>query len=302
MEARISKLEIRNNQEKENDQMTQPYAVWDLLLRALNLFRVSSFGFRILLLFVLVAAGCAAQPSASDKASLAAASRSVETQQYEQAIAQADTYLSRTPHGPGSAEALYLKGRGFEGRVAQNPGEAKKNLQAARSAYVQALGMKPSQQTEAAIRTSLANVAYFQDDYNTASDQWQAAYPKLTDANVKGWVLYRIGICQQRLGQFDRADQAFAQAQREFPHSVPAQRSREHQGARGFYVQLATFASGASADKAAAALKTQGVTPVKTTDSKGNQQLRVGPLSSYGQAMAMKSRFAGQYPDAMVVP
>jgi TolA-binding protein len=257
----------------------------------------------VVLLFLSPVAGCGGQqPAAQDKANLKAASQSIESQQFDQAIAQSDAYLAKIPHGPGSAEALYLKGRGYEGRVAQNNAQAQANLQSARAAYIQGLTQNPSAVLEPSIHTSLANVAYFQDDYTTALSQWTTAYPNLRDDSIRGWVLYRIGICQQRLGQFDRADQTFAQVQSKFPNSVPAQRAREHQGARNFQVQLATFASATSADNAAAKLRTQGVNPVRIMNPQGQQQLRIGPVPNYAQALALKNRFAGQYPDALVVP
>src|SRR5580765_489472 len=39
----------------------------------------------------------------------------LEAQQYNDAIAKADQFLSAQPHGPGSAEALYLKAAGWKG-------------------------------------------------------------------------------------------------------------------------------------------------------------------------------------------
>ena len=39
---------------------------------------------------------------------------------YEQAIEHADNFLRTNPHGSGSAEALYLKGRALEEKFEQN--------------------------------------------------------------------------------------------------------------------------------------------------------------------------------------
>ncbi len=297
VEARMTKPESRM---KSEARMTKPRS--DVRLQHSSF--VIRHSFVILVSsFVIVPSGCGGpQPHAQEKATLQAASRSIEAQQFDQAIAQADVYLAKIPHGPGSAEALYIKGRGYEGRVAQNIAAAQANLQSARTAYIQALAGNPSPILEPSIHTSLANVAYFQDDYATALAQWTTAYPKLLDDSVRGWVLYRIGICQQRLGEFDRADQTFAQVQNSFRNSVPAQRAREHQGARSFHVQLATFASAASADNAAVKLRIQGVNPVRTMNPQGQQQLRIGPIPNYAQATTLKNRFASQYPDALVIP
>src|SRR5687767_5016983 len=44
--------------------------------------------------------------------------RALENQQYDEAIAAADQVLAAQPHGESTAGALYLKGRGFEGKNA----------------------------------------------------------------------------------------------------------------------------------------------------------------------------------------
>ncbi len=242
--------------------------------------------------------GVRQQPAAVLNAGYAA----LDARDYNEAIAKADEFLLSAPHGPGSAEALYLKGRSFEEKTAGDQAEAKANLQSARAAYIQALEQMPRQPLEAYIRASLANVAYFQDDYPTAISQWSAAYDKLDKDDLKAWALYRIGLSQQRLGQFAQADQTFVNVQQLHPNTVPAQRAREHQGARAFFVQLATFASPASATRAAAELQRQGVAASTAADSAGHSVLRIGPISSYTQAAYYKTRFAEQYPDAVVLP
>ena len=144
-------------------------------------------------------------------------------------------------------------------------------------------------------------VAQF-DDYAAAATEWTTAYEKLDDPGVRSWVLYRVGICRQRLGQFDSADQVFAMVQRDYPNTVPAQRAREHQGARGFTVQFATFANSTTADGAMNTLRREGVLPVKATDAQGRSVVRAGPMPTYQQALSLKQRYADRYPDALILP
>jgi tetratricopeptide (TPR) repeat protein len=247
-----------------------------------------------------LAAGCSSNKAA--KNDLAAGYQSLEQKRYDQAIQQADAFLVKDPNGPGSAEALYLRGRAFEQKVAANPHESKTNLQSARSSYIEALNRRPPDRLEWTIRTSLGNVAYFQDDYATALNQFQTALPKIESAETRAWTLYRMGLCQQRLGQFQQADQTFATVQQQHPGTMPAQRAKEHAGARSFFVQLVTFKTAASADKAVAALRREGVEPARVESEQGFQQIRVGPVQSYAQAMSLKTRFADRYPDAIIVP
>jgi tetratricopeptide (TPR) repeat protein len=197
---------------------------------------------------------------------------------------------------------LYLRGRALTDRVSANEAESKANLQAARVAYVQALQLDPRQPLDAYIRTSLANVAYFQDDYQTAMQQWTAAYERLENKDLKAWVLYKIGRSLQRLGRFDQADRTFATVQQQYPGSSPAQLSREVQGQRQFFVQLATFNSASSAERAAGTLRRQGVTPILNANASSQHVLRIGPYATFEQARSMRGRFAAEYPDALISP
>lgn len=228
--------------------------------------------------------------------------RALESKQFDQALAAADGYLRQRPTGSGSAEALYLRGRALSERPAASESEAQSNLTAARSAYVEALRLSPGATLESYIRTSLGNAAYFQDDFATASEQWARAYEQLEKPDLRAWVLYRLGRAQQRLGRFEQADRTFAQVQRQFPNTPQANLSREAAGARQFYVQLATFNSAASAQRAAEALRRSGVTPVIDANPTGQQVLRVGPVGTYPQAKTLRGRFTGEYPDAIIVP
>jgi TolA-binding protein len=261
---------------------------------------------------IFIAVGCAPKnrkpalrTPPAQQAVLDAGFAALESKQYNEAIAKADEFLSGTPHGPGSPEALYLKGRALEGQNTSGELTAEQimqNLQNARTTYLQALDQRPRQPLESYIRTSLANVAYFQDDYPTAISQWNAAYATLDRDDLKAWAMYRVGVSQQRLGQFAQADQTFANVQAAHPNTVPAQRAKEHQGARAFYVQLATFANPQGAQTAVAELRKKAITASLASNAEGNTLLRVGPLPSYGQAQYIKTQLASQYPDAIVLP
>jgi tetratricopeptide (TPR) repeat protein len=254
----------------------------------------------LLLLPPLLAAGCGADRST--RQNLTAGYQALQARQYEAAMAAADEQLRRTPKGPGSAEALYLRGRAFEQAGASNAKEAQSNLQSARTAYLEALKHSPAPRLEVYIRTSLGNVAYFQDDYAAAVREWSGVYDRLDDPSVRSWVLYRVGLCQQRMGNFEQADKTFLQVQRVYPNTVPAQRAREHHGTRGFTVQLATYANRNTAEAAMHILRREGILPNPTVDPYGRTVVRVGPMQSYQQAVALKQQYAERYPDALIVP
>jgi tetratricopeptide (TPR) repeat protein len=255
------------------------------------------------LLLIVGAAGCTEnKPSAQQSTQLTSGFKALDEQQSAVAIDRADEYLREQPHGPGSAEALYLKGRGYEQKAAADPSEIKRNLTEARTAYMEALNQQPSPKTEGYIRASLSNVAFFQDDYSTALGEASRAYNLVDSPNIQSVLLYRTGVSQQRLGRFTDADRTFEQVQQRYPGSPIADRAREHQGQRNFFVQLATFNSPAGADKAIQSLQNSGVVVSKRSDQSGHTLVDAGPFSTYESARDAKARFAGQYPDALVVP
>lgn len=266
----------------------------------------------IVVTMCLIVGGCAA-PDGGDPGSRKTLSyarpldpgyAALEQKDFDRAINKADAFLAKSPHGQGSAEALYLKGRSLEGKntAGVTAAQAKANLESARTAYVQALAQNPSQPLRAYVRTSLGNVAYFQDDYPTAIAQLSAAVDQLKDPDVQAWAMYRIGLSQQRLGQFAQADQTFAKIEHENPQSEPAKRSAEHLGARAFYVQLATYADAATASKTAAELNRRGIAAAIAPATEGHTILRAGPIASYAQAQYLKAQLAAQFPNAVVVP
>lgn len=251
------------------------------------------------LLCVLTA--CAADnPQA--KAQLNQMNADLEQKKYNEVVAQADAFVRNAPDASGAAEALYLRGRAFEDRVNASEAEAKANLQNARASYEQALLKAPPPALEGYIRASLANVAYFQEDFATAAQQWLAAYEKLDRNDLKDWSLYRAGVAQQRQGHFIDADHIFGLVRQYFPNTLPAQRAAQRTGLRAFYVQVASFKDRRNADACAADLRKQGYMPQETVDALGRHVVRVGPISSYPDARRLQARIETKYPGTLIVP
>lgn len=256
---------------------------------------------------MLLVAGCTSPGQQQAQQALDEGYAALEQRQYDQAAAKADAFLDAVPAGPGSAEAMYLRGRAMEQSVTDpalrsTDQQARTALQSARVSYINALKLNPSPQLEAYTRASLANVAYFQEDYTTAMQQWSAAYPNLDAPDLKAWSLYRVGLCQQRLGQFESADKTFASVVQQFGGTEPAQRARQKMGMNGFYVQVATFRNPTNADRAVGALRRQGIIAEKVDGPQNMQQIRIGPAKTYNEAKTLRARVAGEYPESIIVP
>jgi len=260
------------------------------------------------LLALALAAGCSSGSTPMDRAQLHAGFQSLNQRDYEGAMTAAEKFLRTHPPGaPGSAEALYLQGRVYEQRAttAERTGadtQSKMDLQSARAAYVKALSIPADSRLVALIHSGVANVAYFQDDYSTAMNEWAVAFPDLPEAEARAWALYRIGICQQRLGRFDQADRTFASVRQQFSTSVPAERASQHMGAKAFYVQVGAFADVKNADRIAASLQSQGFHAARALGPSGQTEVRVGPAYTYAEAKQLQARLLTGYATATIEP
>jgi len=246
--------------------------------------------------------GCGTGPTTPQQNNqLAAGYLALDQHQSDLAIQRADDYLRQQPDGPGDAEAMYLKGRGYEQKTAANPAESAKNLAAARAAYDDALNLNPSPKTQGYICASLSNVAFFQDDYLTALSQASQAMILVNSPAIQAALLYRIGVSQQRLGRFTDADQTFEQVQTNYPGSPIAQSAQQHEGMRDFYVNLGTYDS-AGADRAAASLRNNEIAITRQTTPTGQCIVRAGPYTNYLTAKAAEMKLIDQFPQSQIEP
>jgi tetratricopeptide (TPR) repeat protein len=253
----------------------------------------------ILLAFAAAATGCAADPA---QKMLVEGWQQLGAKQPDRALVTAQNILAEVPNSPRAAEVYYLKGRALEEKTASTPAEQRNNLTAAFDAYAEALRRNPRGPLQGRVYAGMANVAYWQDDYSTAWRHWATAYDLADDDATRAYILYRIGLCQQRLGRFDEADRTLAAVVQRFPNTDPANRARQKVGVRAFSVQVATYANPQSAENAMQALRREGFIPSRSPNARGQNVVSVTPFPSYQQAKAAKDRLAGLFPDALVIP
>jgi tetratricopeptide (TPR) repeat protein len=239
----------------------------------------------------------------NEKDNLTAGYNALDSRQYDDAISHADDQLTKSSQGESSAEAFYLKGRAYEQRQKASPRQSTSDLETAASYYQQALTLSPAPPLEGYIHASLGNVDYWRDDYIGALQQFSAAYDLVDSPDLKSFILYRAGLCQQRMSQFMVADKTFKAVVERFPGTNAAARAHDHIGFRNFKIRVATFSSSQAAELALQNLRVTGFSDVNRTDLPNGQSiLLVGPEATYTQALAMKTRVLPQYPDAVIIP
>ncbi|MGN6507215.1 MAG: SPOR domain-containing protein [Tepidisphaeraceae bacterium] len=251
-----------------------------------------------LLLTGAMLCGCVnQQPTELDKARTAFNARD-----YSGTMSAADAYIAKDPDSPMAAEAYYMKGRAIEAMPSKSPDEAREHLQQARFAYINALKTGPlDRRLEGLIRASIANVAYWQEDYATAAEQGTTAYGMLDNNDVRAWSLYRAGLSQQRMGQFEAADRTLQMVVQYYPNSEPASRAQARIGTRAFNVQI-LFSQPQTASAAAVNLAKMGLPINRIPTSDGRSNVLIGPYGSYAAASNAKARIANDYPTAQIVP
>ena len=255
-----------------------------------------------LLAAVVLLTGCASGTGAKEKLATAYQQLDGPNPNYIAIMGAADAYLQENPKGQAAADALYLRGRALEEKAQRDAASPQKDWAEAYNNYSQALDLKPRAGLEGSIHAQMGNILYFQDRYPAAVTELSAGYEKLERDSDKAWALYRMGLCHQRMGSWTEADKNFAAVQQQYPNTEPAQRSRDHQGYKAFWVQVATFPNSNMAAAALAELKKQGLTAQLFVDTTRNAQVvRVGPLS-YEGAVATRQRVSGKYRDAILVP
>jgi tetratricopeptide (TPR) repeat protein len=250
---------------------------------------------------LLVVSGCASDQQAHDQ--LEAGNKAISAHDYDSAIRDADMVLS-TGSSDYAGAADYLRGLAIVNRMdAQkpDPATAQRELEIARGAFVAGLSQHCSNELAARLHGQLGFVEYFEDEYAPALRDLTAALPQLSQPEWKQYVLYRMGVCQQRLGRFDDADQTFLKVQSDYAGTQIAQRAKARRGVRGFYVQIGVFSQQTDIEKAARTIGEAGSVPLKTED-KGLTVLRTADVPSFEQAAQLKSRLAFAYPDALVMP
>lgn len=233
---------------------------------------------------------------------LRAGASALKNEEYDQTILLANDALEEKLTKEEAAEALYLRGRAFEQRPVTSQGQLDANMQAARSSYVEALKRGPSKELSTYIHASLGKVAFFQDDFGTASQQLWLAYGELKDKNLKAASLYYMGKSQQRSGQFGAADQTFATLTQRFGGTEWAKKAAASRGVRAFYVQLGVYSTAKATEPMVAAMQQRGIQAARAIDDKGRYLLKAGPFGTYAQAKHARQRLQDLFKDAFVTP
>jgi tetratricopeptide (TPR) repeat protein len=163
------------------------------------------YGWRVVTAAALVAAGGCRSNHEMAQEMIESGEVALGGDRYDAAVADADDAIQEAP----SADAYYLRARAEEDRPKPDSDITAADLAKARADYQAALDRNPPPLLVGRCRAGLANVAFALEDYPTAMADWQSSLDYLAEPQWRAFALYRIGICQQRLGEFDDANYQF---------------------------------------------------------------------------------------------
>ena len=264
---------------------------------------VSTICLGLLALMLSASTGCKTVGSA-DAELLKQGYAALGAHQLNQAMSIATDVLSRNPGETVPAEAYYLRGRVYEEYAISQTTNVAANLQNARTEYSNAMGLPHRPDLDGRIRAGAANVAFHQDDFVTAQQQWSAAYEELERPEDKILTMYQLGRTSQRLGNWAEADRYLDLVQQSAPDTDLAAKAKLIQGVRGFTLQVATYSNATQAQNALSDIRKQGLAAQTITDPQYSSHilLRIANIQTYSDAKTMKSRLAASFPNAIIMP
>jgi cell division septation protein DedD len=117
-------------------------------------------------------------------------------------------------------------------------------------------------------------------------------------------VLYRLGICYARLGQWPAARDLFSKLICLFPGSAMEPRARDYLAADGWSVECGSYARPKEADDLADRLRKAGLTSIRRVQDVRLQRhlVQVGAFPTYREARTVLAQVLRIVPEAHIVP
>ncbi len=229
---------------------------------------------------------------------LAAGEQAYRQKQYELASQHLSKFLDEVRNRPEVARALYVRGmaRALAGQRAWAYADLER---AARETADPQLLWQPH---------AVLGILYFEDDnWEAAGRAFNQAVERMPKAPPQDALLFRLGLCCERLGKWSAAQTPYRQIVTRFPRGVYAEAAerRLQLGADYFAVQCGVFTRMENANELAARLREQGLrTYVRPEPRKGAACYVVleGRYSSYREANAALARVRGYEPQAVLWP
>lgn len=210
------------------------------------------------------------------------------------AIVRADRFLLSYNGTNAAGEAYYLRGLAHARR---------RERDLARRDFEQALQRAHRKDLAPLTQVALGNLDFEQWKLGTAAEHYRVAVEQLPNEPPKDLVLYRLGLCEARLGHWAQARNWFSQVMHLFSHSAVEPAARRYAAADAFTVQCGAYSDWRNADRQVRMLKERNLPAERRMDSHGRYHLvQVGRYPRYQEARTALAKVRGLVPTAIIVP
>jgi tetratricopeptide (TPR) repeat protein len=249
---------------------------------------------------LLVAApliGCATL-SEQQRTLLVDGERAYREKQYQRATDQLSAFLGEVKQGPEVGRALYVRGMAAA-LVGQRPLAYSDLRRATQESSDPQLAWQPY--------VALGVLSFEDEDWGSALQALSTAVQRMPSAPPKDAVLFRVGLCNERLGRWGAAAGPYQRIVLDFPAGpyVENAKRRLQLQADHFAVQCGVFSRPENAGDLVNRLQQQGFRPQVKQEQRRDGTYSVvleGRYSSYAEANHALARIRGYIPQAVLWP
>ncbi|MCG3181307.1 MAG: hypothetical protein BIFFINMI_03687 [Phycisphaerae bacterium] len=239
-------------------------------------------------------AGCQGMVPPDGVKMLKDANAAYENGDYRQTLSKSDEFLKVHAATNGAGEAYYLRGLAYA---------QMRDRQRAAADFQQVLKVAKRSDLPVLARVGMGNLYFEQWQLPAARQEYQAVVEKLPNKSPKDLVLYRLGLCNARMGDWGSARGWFSQVLHLFPDSPTADSSRRYLGSDGFSIQCGAFEKPVNATEQVELLRKHNLVAERRMDTHGLLYLvQVGHYRSYEDARVALGRVRGVVSGAIIVP
>ncbi|TWT44637.1 Outer membrane protein assembly factor BamD [Phycisphaerae bacterium RAS1] len=246
---------------------------------------------------LLVSTGCSAYTAEQKRWLLDGENAYVEGR-YDQSIANLSSFLGQVKDKPETGRAYYVRG------LAQARREQRA---AARSDFQSAVAASSDAEVNWRAQVMLGTMSFEDEQWAAAAQFLSQAADTMPTFPPQDAVLYRLGLCWERLGRWAEAIEPYQRLVANFPASRYSDHARRHIELRPTYfaVQCGVYAEQRNADAMVAELKTKGLSAYVCSEPRRGRPayvVLVGRHAGYSDARRELARVMGHVPGAVLWP
>lgn len=206
------------------------------------------------------------------------------SQRYASAVEHLTGFIAEAPNPDAVARARYVRGM-----AAARLGRRELAYTDLREAATAGAG-----QIAWSARAVLGVLHFEDEEWASASLSFRQAIDAMPDVAPKDALLYRLGLCRERMGQWSGARTAYHRVVTGFPRGPYAGLAARRLQLRAdhYAVQCGVFARVGNAQKLATRLRSAGFDPVVREELRGGRSMQVVLVGQYTRLDAAKGALA----------